>query len=114
MTRDEILKLEAGREMDALIGEFIFGFSKPFPVYEPMKSKHGDYMVRPISEYSNDISAAWDVVEWLKDGYLDFDLYYQPARGGWLCAFGPHLDKSPTSKTPALAICRAALLAVQL
>lgn len=108
MTRDEILAMPAGRDMDALVGEYVFGWEKgTFPVYEPMKSKHGDYMVRPISNYSTDISAAWDVVEKLKESSLWLDLNTSPDG----CQVG-FADYFVFADTAPLAICRAALLAV--
>jgi hypothetical protein len=100
MTRDEIMKLEEGREMDWAIQKHV--------IRKPL----GKWETYPFS-YSVEIDDTWRLVEMLKENYLDFDLYYQAARGGWLCAFGPHLDKSPISRTAPLAICRAALLAVQ-
>ena len=101
-------ELAAGRELDALIGEYVFGWEKgSFPVYEPMKSKHGDYMVRPISEYSADIAAAWDVVEKMTDRGFLIRLTVDGKNEFW-CAF----KFSATAKTAPLAICRAALLAV--
>jgi hypothetical protein len=68
MTRDEILNMPAGREMDALVAEKVFGrktawFSGPGgPVIT------GGTMAKvstwtPIKPYSTDIAAAWEVVE---------------------------------------------------
>jgi hypothetical protein len=121
MTQEEILKMPAGREMDALIFEHVFGFEKgSFPVHEPMKSKLGDYMVRPIQQYSSDISAAFEVAEKLSDKW-DFalmnnqnfrkypDLHY----GFRLQAIGEdnHIKTIfALGETAPLAICRAALL----
>lgn len=113
MTRDEILNMPAGREMDALIFEKIFGFEKgTFPVYEPMKSNVGDYMVRPIQEYSTDISAAWEVVEKLTDGIFLNDFSLWTTMRCWKADFTELRVADSNAETAALAICRAALLAV--
>jgi len=123
MTRDEILKLEAGREMDALILKHIFnadviwkdsvinsvgfspaGFHGKWPNSSHVYSKGG---------YSADISAAWEVVEKLKSIGLELLLdNYSP---NWSCDFTETLEvtseKEVSADTAPLAICRAALLA---
>ena len=123
MNNDEILSMPAGREMDALIFEYVFGFEKgTFPVHAPMKSKIGDYMVRPIQEYSSDISAAWEVAETLSDKFdfaivnnQNFGKYPDLHYGFRLQAIGEdsHIKTIfALGETAPLAICRAALLAV--
>jgi hypothetical protein len=85
MTREEVLAMEPGRELDALIRQRIFNWN--YPSYEQMKSMaekqwevqpecihfmsdfdawkvDGDFYWEYRSpRYSTDISAAWEVVE---------------------------------------------------
>jgi len=98
MTRDEILNMPAGREMDALVSKKIFGIPKSeiwLNVFQP----------------STSIASAWKVVE----KYL-----FQIHRGasGYLCVLmtpeeieGQDVFEASADTAP-LAICRAALLAV--
>lgn len=120
LTVDEILSMPAGREMDALIFEHVFGAEKgTFPVYAPMKSELGDYMVRPIQEYSSDISAAFEVVDKMRQNKFQYTLrgYFMGVEQR-IATFDNQdwADANPLYKargdTAALAICRAALVAV--
>lgn len=60
MTREEILGMEAGRELDALILEYVFNDC----------DYHGDYLIT-VEERdfhpSTDIKAAWEVVEKMRN-----------------------------------------------
>lgn len=114
MTRDEILKLEAGRELDALVAEKVMGYPKEIiSINGSVKSPNGDWMVREIDEYSTDISAAWEVAEKLGSFWIDHTV----SDLGIDVEFFTSLDHSKerlvaTADTAPLAICRAALLAV--
>ena len=103
MTRDEILAMEAGPELDALIADRVWDTE---PKYK--------------GPFSTDIAAAWKIVECM--GPVPFLLAFHPAdawrtAGGeiycyshWSCWFegGGKID----ALTAPEAICRAALLAV--
>lgn len=70
MTKEEILAMEAGRELDKVVGEKVFGLD--VKVFQGFIDKYS-YQYRTPSEYgetyeflpfySTDISAAWLVVE---------------------------------------------------
>lgn len=126
MTRDEILNMPAGHEMDKLITEFVFGMrleknhglSGGF-YWVGNGVQFGDMRMREVPDYSTDISDAWNVFEkftkepfaWhvetvnLSDGKLEY----------WACLWGDHgssiVEYSASAETASLAICRAALLA---
>ena len=119
MTRDEILNMPAGREMDKLIAEKIFGWSD-FGSFEDGgisgKDKDGDGWILPY--YSIGIAAAWEVVEKFMP-YKSPSLYVVGTM--WFCFFalktGEGLFASTNvleakAPTAPLAICRAALLAM--
>jgi hypothetical protein len=109
MTRDEILSMEAGREMDALVARELFGGIK----------EYWDYGFT-VPNYSVSIGAAWEVVEKMHErGY-----YFCCARNGkgatdasgnlddsWYVDTGCIIELENQPTLP-LAICRAALLAV--
>jgi hypothetical protein len=115
MTRDEILKLEAGPKMNQLIWWKVFDMT-PTP-------KDNDMLKLP--PYSTDIAAAWEVVEHFtgKD-CRNQDFFIECwSDGEWFVAFHPlgYSSRDPkancdgkTTGSPSapLAICRAALLAV--
>jgi hypothetical protein len=65
-------------------------------------------------EYSTDIAAAWQVVEYLKDKQGWFVLQYRQWDKDWYCGFFPPNPPHNTdviAGTMPLAICRAALKA---
>ena len=95
MTRDEILRMEPGRELDALVARKLFGVLNPDPLWRP----------------SEDISAALEVTERFKD--IRITRYVDPEMKMWKCEiqnFG--VRYLALEKTMAAAICKAALLAV--
>lgn len=108
MTRDEILRMPAGKELDALIAEKVMGWRKVrwLGTYD-WRDKDGDhpYSVNGWTP-STDSQKACDVVD--KLGPASFSSYK------YNDGFGVCLDSDFTVKaeTLPLAICRAALLAV--
>lgn len=90
MTRDEILKLEAGRELDALVAEKVMGLSlEHLPtVYEKGNTEDGqdgwsgfvcpkcrrsqDMLDEPCAKaYSTNIAAAWEVFKFLSANSIE-------------------------------------------
>ena len=106
MTKDEILNMPAGPEMDLLISDAVLKHSAE----EWNKRFWAGY-----SEYSTDIAAAWQVVEELRNfktktqaGHpLLLQEYFWNKT--YFAEFGATSAEAPTAP---LAICRAALLAV--
>lgn len=121
MTREEILAVPAGREMDALIAEKVLGWGvlrNDIYVYIPRPNEAPDERLDELKWYpSNDIAAAWDVVEKFMP-YKSPSLYVVGVM--WYCFFalktgeglftGTNILEARASTAP-LAICRAALLA---
>lgn len=64
----------------------------------------------PLPRYSTDISAAWEVLEWLRD--KDCDVALCSAGATWLVESNV-LDVTVRSESAPLAICRAAVLAAK-
>lgn len=110
MTRDEILAMPAGREMDALITEKVMsGHVK--------RRSDGTPHYLTWTPYSTDMGAAWEVVEkmahepfaWhiesvnIVDGLMWFVCY-------WGDGSKAILDWSTDCESLTLAICRVALL----
>lgn len=90
--------LQPGMQLESIIYEKVMGNS-PRKGYEVSCG---------IPHYSRDISAAWEVVEKIKD--KDFSLEYYKVNGDWGCQFSDvnnrvHCDTAPH------AICLAALKA---
>ena len=116
MSRDEILNLPAGSEIDALIEEKIFDRTlcgNNLGSY--IKKPNGYEDLRLIKKYSTDISAAWKVVEEVAgpESLLSATIVGQYAGGQWRCLFSNAFDAfDVTADTAPLAICRAALLTV--
>lgn len=119
LTREQIKKMEAGREMDQLIYDQIFRKAY-FEHYTHMVPDGFDFL--NIPNYSTDISSAWDVVEKLIEDNFDLEGVEKMHRleyRKWVCEFGygknyQHQDTGwkafATADTAPLAICRAALL----
>ncbi len=114
MTRERVLAMKAGRELDADIAEKIMGIKVHFeyspdgPVYLLDSTLlNGRYHVK---NYSTNISAAWDVVEKMQETKL-VRLF---ANGeDYICKIGGDLMFciSKCNSMPE-AVCKAALLAV--
>ena len=123
MTRDEILNIPAGREIDTIILRDILKYK---PVYVQEGALFGTVgeldcwydeggMFVPLgTSPSNDISTAWKVVEKMKEN-PDVGIALSDYSSGGFCFtfFGPGMfEYEGDAETVPLAICRAALLAV--
>lgn len=139
MTREEILAVEAGDELDRLVATEVMG--EPMPEFvpgnnldlqlagSPLKSPYGNWLCLCKYEegdiptwhpqlFSTDISAAWPVVEKLAKENLFCSLDYlreqhwRDGRGDWRCRVvrGVKIEFAVAKEAPE-AICKAALLA---
>jgi hypothetical protein len=109
MTRNEILNMPAGREMDELIRLEILDLE----VFTTPEGKLlGEGTFQEIPHYSTDIAAAWEVVEKMRIN--DWEFYLEWENQPWALFENDKcmLDKCAEAITVPLAICRAALLAV--
>ena len=95
--------MPAGREMDALIAEKIFGLTVDDNFYLP--------------NYSTNIADAWIVIEKMKSKHFRISYKSAPFQKydkeplGWLCSMSGFEFIPEHAATAPLAICRAALLA---
>lgn len=120
LTREQIEKMEAGPEMDALVAERVFGWAgwkraegdclHGIPPDATGRDRHGTC----VPNYSTHIAAAWIVVD--KLARLSFGIDREQCFGvryDVRCYDDPDMrDKvRATAETAPLAICRAALLA---
>jgi len=126
MTRDEILSMPAGRELDALIAEKVMKITPEkcdFPVFTDKRDwvDPGEYFVNvpgsvtELPRYSTDIAATWEVVERLTKptSFPDIDIDLLTTVRGWLFVIKYDIAvHRANAETAPLAICRAALLAV--
>lgn len=121
MTRDEILNMPAGREMDALIAEKVMGFY--FNTYGKSftgKKYPGWHNLNQLLHYSTDIAAALEVMEkmankpgaswciethYYKDGTVMYWVIYKPYKNATFA----HVYED---KSLPFAISKVALLAV--
>ena len=111
----DIDKMDAGREMDALVAERVMGFK--VQIVERKRDWFGTYKVKHyrvgnsfLPNYSTDISAAWMVVE-------KIDVHFHLERYGydtheWVCTLDIGNIITGVASTAPLAICRAVLKAV--
>ena len=124
MTKDEILNMRAGREMDKFIQDYLF---KEPPAHD-FRREVGDYnqcqKCSKVAEdsdgdilasaceipdaYSTDIAAAWQVVSYFDVHGRDVDIANIVA--GWRC----EIDKKYVARDlfAPVVICRAAMLAI--
>jgi hypothetical protein len=121
LTREQVLNMKPGQELDALIAEKVMGLPAPeeskingrwvhhfiketYPgsgVFEENTSK-----MELLKDYSTDISAAWGVVEKLSKNIGCFYMWQHVDYASVDC--GAKCD----AKTMPETICKAALLAV--
>jgi len=124
MSKNEILAMEPGNKLDALIAEKIIGFK----IYQGHGKKYIDGLsISAIPEYSKSIAAAWEVVEKMYElgfkyciNILDDWRFEKPTQH---CCFaesdytdGLYIKDSNCfhayGDTTAEVVCKAALLAV--
>lgn len=131
MTRDEILAMKPGRELDALVAINIFGWQKVVfggvvMIAPPQNDERMHWAANwdehgcPhwIPHYSTDISAAWEVFEKIKNLGGWIEIAWNPKKKHYRCMVGANfssgvlksIDVSGFEEAPE-AICKAALLA---
>lgn len=93
--------MKSGRKLDTLVAEKIFNLKVDHDTFNEIT--HEEYYY-PVEEYSTDISAAWTVVEKLKD---NFKMHYIDNR--YWVSINENIEEAETA---AHAICLAALKAV--
>ena len=99
MTKEEILAMKAGAELDYVVSQKVMG-----------QGQEGLGFRTDYNNYSTDISAAWQIVEKLILGYV-FNLYFDDVGDCWVCElFGGQQEYRGYGTAPE-AICKAALLA---
>ena len=123
MSRDEILKMEAGREIEVLMVKKVMPSTVgSYPYYS---EHYGKAYIRTSAQSrarrwrpSEDIADAWDVVEMMRNKVIYKypvcpNIIYHHTDGLWHCEyFSGDWMRNATAPTAPLAICRAALLAV--
>ena len=120
MTRDDILNMPAGREMDALIEKLVFCHAPYLDSLDIWRVAVDENMERVLPKYSTDIAAAWEVVEKFDRTSWDVNIYSQTESDvpTWEVALYEYFENGvgrigkAEADTAPLAICRAALLAV--
>lgn len=106
MNRDEILNMQPGRELDALVAEKVMGLNGLYLMSEFLKP------------YSSDISAAREVVEQVQQKLSAKFVLNRDPEGPfpmkWIAYFGAYEWETPriVRDNPAEAICKAALLSL--
>ncbi len=125
MTREQILAMEPGRELDALVAERVMGWTNIIrhdeyggvyvgwpPDRRPWDTDRGAYIPR----YSYDDVAALQIIPAMGQRGWDCATYYEADAGCWtvyfLSAQFKPADARAQSGLLAEAICKAALLAV--
>lgn len=108
---------DAGRELDALVAEKVMGWkpcvTQDHPGWVYFDSGAGGGKIAPA--FSTDIAAAWEVVEKLSPRYAIRILNDATPGPSWCCemAHGYGNDIEVEAETAPLAICRAALEAIE-
>ena len=120
--RESIRAMQPGRELDALVEQYVFG-NKVRWVQDLITDQYpvSDQEGYIVDYYSTDISAAWEVVEKMSKTCFSEVAMTELDDGawGWMARFilvlnEPYTVKGyrATAKTAPEAICKAALLAV--
>lgn len=116
MTREENVEMEAGRELDKAVAIHVMGCKCYYPaVLGANTSLPGSTKLVSLPEYSSDISAAWEVVEKLREKKLF--VYVETYIGSYYArvktAGQPReVGYSLECENVAEAICKASLMAV--
>jgi hypothetical protein len=115
VTRDEILAMEPGEELNLLVGEKVFGLK--FTSFPRGKCYYVDGMGwHTVNDYSTRISDAWEVVERMhRWGGCNLGCYgSRHGKVKWVVVdtIAPNGHHKVTAHTAPEAICKAALLVV--
>ena len=119
MTHDEIMKLEAGRELDTLVAERVMGWKLKSHKWIDGETRLGDFpedkketgtSYRRVLKYTTDISAAWEVVEKMNSEGFAFYILWTTGIPWAMFDKDSSMEYSAEADTAPLAICRAALL----
>lgn len=114
LTREQILAMPAGRELDALVAQHVMGYNEHnFEFDEELQESYRlefnesvqDDVWEPF-EPSQKIAAAWEVVEKLSD--KDFTIF----KGDDHCEVSIGSRKAITGKNVPELLCKTSLLAV--
>lgn len=115
MKRDEIVALNPGRELDAIIGRNLFGYRlcsvQDVEDYHFFHGKGDVEAYSPLPHYSTDVAAAWEVIN-----MLDKDRHYievhtdETMDNRWWCRVSGFTKAM--GRTGAESICKAALFAI--
>lgn len=110
--------MEAGRELDALVAEKVMGlhveWRNGLPMWVGKVLPGSPYVLEDglyghtIESYSTEIAAAWKVGE--KARAIRLENREPDSLKGWRCSYNGFLG---TGETAPLAICRAALEAIE-
>ena len=114
MTTEEILALKAGRELNIRVAEAVMGrrYTQDETLGEMEIDSEGVYS--SLQPYSEDISAAWQVIEKMK-GYnprIAFDTHSQKWEATFNVGEADFTCPVVLATTAPEAICKAALLAL--
>lgn len=135
MTREEILAMKPGRELDALVGEYVFEFKRGLTPPDYCGKNGGtdillppdlpmDFVYPPrgkialwyhCKRWSTDLSAAWEVRQWLSENIGGVILMNLCDLKPEYCEIYRGKEKKVIkvqAKAAPEAICKAALLAV--
>ena len=115
MNKDEILAMKPDRELDALVSKMVFNIKTEYCHWFEGSTRHYDYMNdnhEIIPHYSTDISAAWEVFEWLIAKHSDATLTFPWCiaanfDGGDWCRWKVRAEGESAPEV----ICKAALIA---
>ncbi|SDJ62085.1 BC1872 family protein [Paenibacillus naphthalenovorans] len=115
LSREEILAMPSGRELDALVAEKVMGWNVKFMgdiLWGWMYSETERNRWYNVPKFSADISAAWKAVEKMKRN--DWVFVINSISEEWTALF--YLDRihehEVTCNSAPEAICKAALLAI--
>jgi hypothetical protein len=111
MTKDEILQMPAGRELDRAVAELVMGWKLANHIWATPEGRieYSDTFFNP----SSDLGMAWEVVTKMEDKgwYWDGNSRKRSPRCVWIFHFGDKIIRGASDFLP-VSICRAALLAV--
>lgn len=117
MTKDEILKMEAGRELDALVADRVMGWKSTGGRHLAWEKGNGLITWEDSSwgngfRPSTEIYAAWEVVEkFFRKGTQTLIIGCRGRAFSFRCYWNGNRGEAIADSAP-LAICRAALMAV--
>ena len=109
MTKEEILAMEPGKELNRIVAEVVMGYKYVDDQFFGDMEGYGNSIYHPLRKYSEDSAIAEEVVDRMKHEKYNARVELNHYTENWEADFGYGRISSPTA---AEAICKVAVITI--